>query len=69
MRENGQSFIGIAKSLWDQSFHSKRAASAARTSAIDRVTYHFLELTSLTGLNILLGQSNSPQDRVRAVYV
>jgi hypothetical protein len=32
MRENGQSFIGIAKSLWDQSFHSKRAASAARTS-------------------------------------
>jgi len=38
-------------------------------SAIDRVTYQFLELTSLTGLNILLGQSNSPQDRVRAVYV
>ena len=37
--------------------------------AIDKVTYQFLELTSLTGLNIRLGQSNSPQDRVRAVYV
>jgi len=32
MRENGQSFIGIAKSFWDQTFHWKRAASTAKTS-------------------------------------
>ena len=32
MGENGQSFIRIAKSLWDQTVGSERAASAVKTS-------------------------------------
>ena len=71
MGENGQSFMWIAKSSWDQTVGSERAVSAVRKSGSLSTgsPVGSLELTSLTGLNVQSGHCNDPQHRVRAVSV
>jgi hypothetical protein len=59
----------IAKSLWDKTVGSERAALAVRKSGSLSTgsPVGSLELTSLTGLNVQSGHCNDPQHRVRAV--
>jgi hypothetical protein len=60
--ENGQSFTGIAKSLWDQTIGSERAALAMKTSGSLSTGSPIgsLELTSLIRLNVQSGHCNDP---------
>ena len=60
MGENGQSFIRIAKSLWDQTVGSEGAASAVRISGSLSTgsPVGSLELTSLIELNVQSGHCN-----------
>ena len=60
--ENGQSFTGIAKSLWDQTIGSERTALAMKTSGSLSTGSPIgsLELTSLIGLNVQSGHYNDP---------
>ena len=60
MSENGQSFIRIAKSLWDQTVGSEGAAPAVRISGSLSTgsLVGSLELTSLIGLNVQSGHCN-----------
>ena len=71
MGENGQSFIRIAKSLWEQTVGSEGAASAVRISGSLSTgsPVGSLELTSLIGLNVQSGHCDDSQHRVRAVSV
>ena len=71
MGENGQSFMWIAKSSWDQTVGSERAVSAVRKSGSLSTgsPVGSLELTSLKGLNVQSGHCNNPKHRVRAVSV